>query len=487
MPADKPQHAIRDGDYPIIYVTGEKALFKFFPAARWIGTMKTFAPGDLGHMTGYAGLNVADLPLPPILVEGPIEVLAWTRHINKAGASTGGVWHFVPGADEETPGTWTLKNGGLPENWRWVDLATDPSDKDHWMIYGSPEDTAEPVGLWSNDKIYVDAPGSPSPFWQTHDAGLTWTEYIFPPPLADELADNISTVNLSYGAPRVTRCKFVILPNGDPFMMGSVYGMGVWFGTATAGLMRWNVVDGVKTVAKVADPQRTPSPTTSAMWNGDEDDVVAAYVQGDADTTYGITGHLGAWENASTATPGWYEAGMAGGSFNQFAPTDMVALGHAPGTGRRGVGIQAGKPSKHELWVTVDYRGFSSPDAGTTLGLSDNSMIGTSNDLGQGVAAMADGSFYFLNRDGVWKFTVADPIVTGQQEAQTLPPNVSGLWKVSTLRGNRQSGTTAAGLYWWNNQSFDIGVFDGVTWSRLAPPNEADYLVAVEPIGSPEA
>jgi hypothetical protein len=74
---DVANHAIRDGNYPIVYIAANGGLYKYFPDSGEIHLMKAIEATDQGYMVGYAGLTklpvitgILELVVMPILPTG---------------------------------------------------------------------------------------------------------------------------------------------------------------------------------------------------------------------------------------------------------------------------------------------------------------------------------------------------------------------------------------------------------------------------------
>lgn len=147
MPADEATHAIRDGNYPIVYVTGKYGgLYKYFPDSHEIHLMKGIVGGEQGHMVGYAGLNYV------IPVQGILEIVLLPV-VPQGGTPDAHdrIHHFVPGND------WAAKMP--PEAKRdWTGISISPHDPNKWII-------------WAN---YARAPGDQC-VYVTDNNGDTWT------------------------------------------------------------------------------------------------------------------------------------------------------------------------------------------------------------------------------------------------------------------------------------------------------------------------
>jgi hypothetical protein len=171
MASDIPQHAVRDGDYRVIYVVGNRALYKMFPDAGQIMVMLPVEATEQGHMVGYAGLSTFAEPIG-------VRLLIPTKG---APFGKGGVW-------DSGGGVWALHP--VPEmiqGWDFTHIVVNPTDTNHWVILGSdPSGTVGTVGSSgtnpSTGGTVVDRTTGASPLWETKDGGTTWTQIVLPSP-----------------------------------------------------------------------------------------------------------------------------------------------------------------------------------------------------------------------------------------------------------------------------------------------------------------
>lgn len=121
MAPDQANHAVRDGDYPIVYIAGDLGgLYKYFPDSGEIYLMQPIDSdaGERGLMVGYAALT----RVPP--VAGILELVVMPT----AASSLDKVAHFVPGDG------WILKNP--PATHRpWSDVTISSRQPDNWVAY----------------------------------------------------------------------------------------------------------------------------------------------------------------------------------------------------------------------------------------------------------------------------------------------------------------------------------------------------------------
>lgn len=168
---DEPQHAVRDGDYRVIYVVGKKGLYKFFPDSAHIAMMKPVdvGAGEQGYMVGYGMLTT----FPPA---GGVRILIPTRN-----TSPGGVWVLQPSG-------WILKNGSggshpLPEGWDWFKIAASPLSGNNFMVLGHKfGGDITSTGEAYPDGRFVDRDDLVSPGWITNDGGDNWFPVVMQAP-----------------------------------------------------------------------------------------------------------------------------------------------------------------------------------------------------------------------------------------------------------------------------------------------------------------
>ena len=115
MAPDVPQHAIRDGDYRLIYVTGAKGLYKMFPDAAQIVMFKPVAAGEQGYMAGYLGYGVDSPPVTSLD----------TLVTSSTAAKILGLWQTQAAALVIDTGVLPLPDGPVSARyWRVVETVT---------------------------------------------------------------------------------------------------------------------------------------------------------------------------------------------------------------------------------------------------------------------------------------------------------------------------------------------------------------------------
>jgi hypothetical protein len=136
---DVANHAIRDGNYPIVYIAANGGLYKYFPDSGEIHLMKAIEATDQGYMVGYAGLTklpvitgILELVVMPILPTGGITSdQDWIRH-------------FVPGDG------W-LKKTPPAAGQIWKDINISKLNPNNWLAYvGHPQ-----YKPWGEQNIFV--------------------------------------------------------------------------------------------------------------------------------------------------------------------------------------------------------------------------------------------------------------------------------------------------------------------------------------------
>lgn len=228
---DIPQHAIRDGDYRIIYVTGTKALYKMFVDTGEILVFKEVAEDGQGWMAGYAGLGKTpkfELLLPAYGSSVP-------PHVDVQG-----VWHYKDA-------TWTRKFVGFSADLDIIAVVT--RNAIEWVAMaargGGLNKTTYPI----NSGAITLQDDTETPFWYTNDAGAHWV------PVSVSITDGIAynqaviTGNLSF------------LPDGSWGIMGLIHSSGGSFLT-TAVYDKFLLIsgNGQSATAYTADPPLITNP-----------------------------------------------------------------------------------------------------------------------------------------------------------------------------------------------------------------------------------
>jgi hypothetical protein len=113
---DVANHMIRDGDYDVVYVAANGAVYKYFPDANTVLTLKTMAAGEDALMIGYAGLDagppIDTTPVPAIVVSTVGQEKVYTLS-------------YTPGACAADSGVIALPGGPVTARyWRVVELAS---------------------------------------------------------------------------------------------------------------------------------------------------------------------------------------------------------------------------------------------------------------------------------------------------------------------------------------------------------------------------
>lgn len=150
---DQANHAIRDGDLPIVYISGNKGLYKFFPDSGEIALMKAVAGDEVAYMTAYGSLTRRTLPVPIaielVFVPGRPTGYSITDPRYKFK-------HYKP------DGTVTLRDPPLV-GVEWGGIEISPFNPDKWLT-------------WTPGNVV----GSYAAFF-SNDAGATWTAIASPP------------------------------------------------------------------------------------------------------------------------------------------------------------------------------------------------------------------------------------------------------------------------------------------------------------------
>lgn len=177
MAPDKANMAIRDGDFPLVYIAADGGLFKYFPASGEVAMMKKVdsAAGEQGLMVGYGALNKRGAATIELVCPG------FTY------SGTGGIWHHVPGVGWR----WLHETNGLPPDDRYLvrNVAISPQNPNVWvaMVNGRSVGTnyqynydAASGQVWCRHASSSD--GFPderiSPFYLSTDGGTTWAAVV---------------------------------------------------------------------------------------------------------------------------------------------------------------------------------------------------------------------------------------------------------------------------------------------------------------------
>lgn len=153
---DQANQAVRDGNYPIVYIAADGGLYKYFPDSGEIFLMKGIAEGDQGFFVGYGALTkkpaisgILELVVMPIVPQGGISGdQDWIRH-------------FVPGDG------W-LKKAPPNSTRTWKDLNISPLNANNWVTYTG-----------------VRAPFSTTDLWVSNTNGVSWSRVDLAPVSAD--------------------------------------------------------------------------------------------------------------------------------------------------------------------------------------------------------------------------------------------------------------------------------------------------------------
>ncbi len=162
------QHMIGSKQFDLFYTadfdsitTGQGAVRKLIPSMDALLLFKQLVAGEQAHMLGLGGK-----------VRSPTQILLGTTGTATSG---GGVWQYQNG-------TWTLRNTGLPANWRWLWVSANPFNQAEWLILGnSATGSPNKFSVATGGKITVNDT-TDSPLWHTGDSGLTWTEVVLTHP-----------------------------------------------------------------------------------------------------------------------------------------------------------------------------------------------------------------------------------------------------------------------------------------------------------------
>jgi hypothetical protein len=153
-----PNHAVRDGEFPLVYIAADNGLYKHFTDINVVVLMKGLTGDEFGYKVGYAGWLV---PREPDLMTR--EYITTTDDTNAPG-----VWHLKDGV-------WTNKTGNLPTDNRLHFVTANPAVPGTWAAYYSNNGTAD-VDIGAGGKIVAPNGATYSAYWVTNDSGATWRE-----------------------------------------------------------------------------------------------------------------------------------------------------------------------------------------------------------------------------------------------------------------------------------------------------------------------
>lgn len=455
---DEPQHAVRDGDYRVIYVVGKKGLYKFFPDSAHIAMMKPVDvdAGEQGYMVGYGALTT----FPPA---GGIRILIPTRN----NTSPGGLWILTFGADGGGS-TWVLKNGAaganpLPAGWDWHNVAASPKNGNTICMYGTSSGASvHPTASWP-DGFMQDASNNKSPLWMTNDGGDNWFELPLPAPIINQM----DGAHIDYNQVWLTYND-----GNTPLLFAQVIGTGNFFGVPEPSAVMWwgNPVD-LQVRAAFFDGTDTPPDSSEFPVPGDGDYYFGTGIDNAfLSMTHGVNGEMIASGNFGTHTsddppyPGlrviWIEnppppAPYPAAHWNtrglQLASLDRTTN---PSTGI--VGISDG-----DIYYTDDYH-VAEPTIAITkeapeLGYS--AVVAT----GGGVVAKRTDGLYHINDIG-----------SGSAPVLGIAINPSNL--TSSRQAARQ---VVAGRMSYNGGTGDdvlqanFAIYDGNSWTTVLGPTDA--------------
>lgn len=202
---DRANHAIRDGDLPIVYIAGDKGLYKFFVDSGEIAMMKAVAEGgsELGYMVGYGALTRKEMPIP-VNIE-----LVFSPSIPQGQSSSSlnnAFYHYKP------DGTVTVRAAPISGK-RWRGVSVNKYNPDKWLAW------------------YMNASGD-SEVYLSVDAGVTWTRVIL-------------SNRTNYNAHLITKVEWS--PHAPDFAWitgitagGSSSSLALWYGDPAASMVRFD-------------------------------------------------------------------------------------------------------------------------------------------------------------------------------------------------------------------------------------------------------
>lgn len=162
IPDTTPQHAIRDPEVSLIYLSCNDALRKYFPDPDVLKVFKAVDTVTLeaGMMAGYANIHQR--------VGVELVVMPTT-----GGSDLG--WHY-------RDGSWT---SFVPPaaNKHWYAIEANPFNPDQWLAFGSSSYLFDMAGFYSNgSSVQMRITDATSPLWYSPDAGATWQAVTLPSP-----------------------------------------------------------------------------------------------------------------------------------------------------------------------------------------------------------------------------------------------------------------------------------------------------------------
>lgn len=194
MAPDQANHAIRDGDFPLVYIAGEHGLYKYFADSGVVALMKSidYEAGERGLMVGYAALSKK----PAIAGILELVVMPTTTGYDK-------IAHFVPGDG------WIAKTPPAP-NRPWTDINISKLDANKWVAYTNQ------LRPWGSQDIFV-----------SNTNGVSWTRLLL-----NEHRDNVELAFAGW-SPHADNFLWVA---GRASSNSSVDGYAdVWYGDPFAG------------------------------------------------------------------------------------------------------------------------------------------------------------------------------------------------------------------------------------------------------------
>jgi hypothetical protein len=170
MPSDTPQHAIRDGEFRIVYVTGNKGLYKYFPDTNQILMFKPAGEGNQGHMAGYAGYGgpakgIMELVITNYEVGSSAGAPIGARHVPSVG------WNLFGDSPATAPG---VK--------RWTSPSANKFDPDEMLFLASETwglniSEGRIVGSGSACQVLAGPTCDEARIWYSPDGGQTMVPF----------------------------------------------------------------------------------------------------------------------------------------------------------------------------------------------------------------------------------------------------------------------------------------------------------------------
>lgn len=297
--------------------------------------------------------------------------------------------------------------------WQWI--AANPFDTNKWLLLGNNTTAGAPYFYAAVGGVMTTQDGAHSPVWRTDDAGATWVECVLPSPVPDASASGDTAIlRVEWSAADGT-LWYVARQDG-------VIGTSLWRGTGTT----------------------AASPVTDTTTTG----YLSLLPGADGDVYF-----------PPSAAAGNPHKGIYVSSTDVWTVPSGASLGIFDG---QSVPHSDREPlSRRALMMIFDGSLYATPDYRS----AQPTLVTTSS--GFSVAIVGDAA-YVGSGSGISR--ILDPFGTASASVVYAPATTTGV-----IRSDRQTHTHAA-VYTFDGSGnvTAIGIFDGATWSTLAPPPDAD-------------